>query len=89
MSKIRVLKQWKKIRNWLVTSDRATNISNGALQVKTIPQEHFSVYLHFRKHNCLLKRLALKIISHVALGLTVSEMLTLQIVYLEKVGQCH
>ena len=37
----------------------------------------------------LLKCQVLEVISHVALALTVYEMLAFQIVYLEKVGQGH
>ena len=51
-------------------------------------QEELSVNLHLRKTKMLLKRQVLKVILHV-LALTVSEILTFTIIYLEKVGQGH
>ena len=59
----------------------------GAAQLKENLQKELSVYLHFRKLKCFEKHQVLKVISHVVLSLTVSEILKFQIIYLEKVGQ--
>ena len=52
-------------------------------------QEERNAYLHFREVKCSLNREVLKVISHVALALTVSKILKFQFFYLEKVGQGH
>ena len=64
-----------------------TNSTAGAVQVKANLQEELSVRLHFRKLTCSYKRQVLKVISHAALALIVSETLTFQILDLEKVDQ--
>ena len=46
-----------------------------------------SVRLHYRQSKGYEKRDVLKVISHVVLALTVSEILQFQISYLEKVGK--
>ena len=56
----------------------------GAVQVEANLQEELSVHLHFTKLKCCKKRQVLKVISHLALALTVSKK-----IYLEKVGQGH
>ena len=69
----------KKKSNWMA----------GAIQVEANLQKELSVHLHFRKLKCCLKCQALKVISHVALALTVSRMLKLKFFNLEKVGLSH
>ena len=64
-----------------------SNLTAGAVQVEANLQEELSFHLHFGK--CCYKRKILKVISHLALSLTVSEILEFQSVYLEKVGQGH
>ena len=66
-----------------------SNLTAVAKQVRANMQEKLSVHLHFKRLKCCKKSQILKIISHAALALTVSEILKFQIFYLEKVGQFH
>ena len=60
----------------------------GSIQVEANLLEKLSDYLHIRKTKILLHLIVLKVISHVALALTVSEILKFQIFTLI-VGQGH
>ena len=63
--------------------------TTGAAQLEANQQEKLCVHLHFTKLEFCYKRQILKVISHVTLALTVSEILKFQICYLEEVGQGH
>ena len=68
------------------STENKSNSMAGAVQVEASLPEELRVHFHYRKLNCAccLKRNVLKLISHVPLALTVSEILKFQIFYLEK-----
>ena len=73
---------WHEVKN-------KSNSAAGGVQVGANLQEELSVNLHFRKLKCCKTVRKLKVISHVAQSLTVSEILQFQNVDLEKPRQVH
>ena len=71
-----------------VKNNKSISAAN-AVQVEANLQEELSVHLRLRKLKMLLKRQVVKIILHVELTITVSEISQVDISYLEKVGYGH